>query len=92
MPFVGVNVHCYEIESLVSTILGQPNTSDPDEMGGIAKHWNKLDDAAKRRLLSTIYRRVVWHPIDREITIDLVDDAARLIADTASRREGNELG
>lgn len=73
-------MHCYEIETLIITILGQPNASDPDEMAGIAETWNKLDEAIQRKLLPTILRRVVWHHADQEITLDLMDDAAERIA------------
>ena len=76
----GVNLHCHEIETLIITILGQRNASDPDEMGGIAEAWNELDEATQRKLLPTILRRVVWHHADQEITLDLVDDAAERIA------------
>jgi site-specific DNA recombinase len=79
-PCAGVNVHCHEIETLIITILGQPNASDPDEMAGIAEAWNKLDEAIQRKLLPTILRRVVWHHADQEITLDLMDDAAERIA------------
>ena len=61
-------------------------------MGGIAIDWNRLDEAAKKPLLPTILCRVVWHHADREITIDLIDDAARLLGDEVSLREYKELG
>jgi len=91
-PCAGVSVHCYEIEKLISTILGQPNASDPDEMGAIARDWHKLNEGDKRLLLPTILRRVVWHHANREITIELIDDAQKIVGDEVSRREIKELG
>lgn len=74
-PCVGVNVHCGEIESLVSTILSQPDASDPPEMSEIADHLNRLDDHSKRDILPKILDRVIWNHADREITLDIKDDA-----------------
>jgi hypothetical protein len=78
----------YAIETLIITILGQANASDPDAMGGITKDWNKLDGATQRKLLPTILRRVVWHHVEHEITIDLFDDAGRKLNE--ERRPGEE--
>lgn len=87
-PCVGVNVHCGEIESLVSTILSQPDASDPPEISEIADHLNRLDDRSKRDILPKILDRVIWNHADREITLDIKDDAVTRL-DEAIRSQMN---
>src|SRR6056297_3742967 len=74
-PCVGVNLHCGEIETLVATILAEPNAVSPPEMTDIADRWNRLDTRSKRNLLPQLLDRVVWDHAAREITLEIKDDA-----------------
>lgn len=91
-PCPSVNVQCYEIESFICRVLGQPDSSDPPEMRGIAEAWNASDELTQRKLLPLILARVVWHQTDGEITIDLVDEAPVKIGEAREGENAEELG
>ena len=77
-----MNLHCGEIETLVATILAEPNAVSPPEMNDIAGRWNRLDTRSKRDLLPQLLDRVVWDHAAGEITLDIKDDAVERL-DTA---------
>ena len=51
------------------------NIGDPPEMTEFADHLNRLDDRSKRDILTKILDRVIWNHVDREITLDIKNDA-----------------
>ena len=92
LPCIGVNVHSYEIESLLRKVLGQPLASDPEDVLAIAASWNRLDEASQRRLLPQILSRAIWHHKNREITLDLIDEASQLLDDEIECHGDEDLG
>ena len=44
-------------------------------MSEIADRWNRLEDRVKRDIPTKILDRVIWNHADREITLDIKDDA-----------------
>src|SRR6056297_3500191 len=78
-PCLGVNVQCYEIETLICGLLNQPPKDCSEEVRPIAAAWNQLTEDAKRIVLPAILSTAVLQMSTGEITLGLVDDAAEIV-------------
>jgi len=84
-PCPGVNVQCYEIETLICGILNQPPKDDSEEVQAIAAAWGQLTEDAKRFVLPAILSKAVIEMSTGEITLALVDDAAEIVGKAAEQ-------
>lgn len=80
-PCPGVNVQCYEIETLICGLLNQSPKDYSEEVHAIAAAWSQLTEGAKRIVLPTILSRAVLDMSTGEITLGLVDDAAEIVGE-----------
>lgn len=80
-PCPGVNIPSYEIEMVICEILAKPTEDDTEETHAIAEAWNQLDKHSQRATLPTILTRAMFQMSATEITLDLVDSAAKIIGE-----------
>jgi hypothetical protein len=78
-------VQCFEIETLICGLLNQSRTDDSEQVRAIAAAWNRLTEDAKRIVLPAILSRAVLEMSTGEITLGLVDDAAKIVRKAAEQ-------
>lgn len=84
-PCPGVNVQCYEIDTLICGLLNQPTKDFSEPVRPIATAWGRLTEDAKRIVLPKILLQAVLQMSTGEITLALVDDAAEIVGKAAEQ-------